>query len=109
MARVLGNPEQTKMDWWNPIYSIDKLDGRLVHSVDAWVSYLETLSEEQMNEYVRFTGFDGAQWEAKIVDIALQLNYHSIHHRAQMQTIIRSQGVEPEFLDYIGTKYRRFG
>lgn len=109
MARVLGNQEQTKMDWWNPIYSIDKLDGRLVHSVDAWVSYLENLSEEQLNEYVRFTGFDGAQWEAKIVDIALQLNYHSIHHRAQMQTIIRSQGVEPEFLDYIGTKFRRIG
>jgi len=44
---------------------------------------------------------------AAIKDIALQLNYHSIHHRAQIQTIIRSQGLEPEFVDYIATKYRR--
>jgi len=49
----------------------------------------------------------GTMFAATIKDIALQLNYHSIHHRAQMQTIIRSQGLEPEFVDYIGTKYRR--
>jgi len=42
-------------------------------------------------------------------DIALQLNYHSIHHRAQIQTIIRQQGMEPDFVDYIGTKYKRLG
>ncbi|MBP9221492.1 MAG: hypothetical protein KBF42_08910 [Chitinophagales bacterium] len=36
----------------------------------------------------------------------LQLNYHSIHHRAQMQMLIRQQGLVPDFVDYIGTKYR---
>jgi uncharacterized damage-inducible protein DinB len=41
------------------------------------------------------------------LDIALQLNYHSIHHRAQMQVLIRQQGMEPDFIDYIGTKYRK--
>ena len=109
MSRVLINPEQTKMDWWNPIYAIDKLDGRLVKSVDSWVSFLEGLSDEEINQTVQFIGYDGAKWEAKIVDIALQLNYHSIHHRAQIQTIIRAQGFEPDFLDYIGTKYKRLG
>lgn len=109
MSRVLNNPEQIKMDWWNPIYAIDKLDGRLVKSVDSWVSLLEGLSDEEINQTVQFIGNDGAKWEAKIVDIALQMNYHSIHHRAQMQSIIRAQGFEPDFLDYIGTKYKRLG
>ncbi|MFZ7113998.1 MAG: DinB family protein [Bacteroidota bacterium] len=109
MARVLGNEEQVKMDWWTPVYAFEKLDGRLVKSVDSWVSYLEGLSETEINQLVQFTGYDGAKWEARIVDIALQLNYHSIHHRAQIQSIIRSQGQEPDFLDYISTKYKRLG
>ena len=29
---------------------------------------------------------------------------NSIHHRAQMQTIIRKQGVKPDFVDYISTR-----
>ena len=45
--------------------------------------------------------------EARLIDIALQLNYHSIHHRAQMQMLIRQQGIEPDFIDYIGTKYKK--
>lgn len=40
-------------------------------------------------------------------DGALQLNYHSIHHQAQIQTLLPSQGIEPDFVDYIGTRYRR--
>jgi len=41
---------------------------------------------------VEFIGYDGAKWKAELVDIALQLIYHSIHHRAQMQMLIRQQG-----------------
>jgi len=63
--------------------------------------------EEELSTEVTFTGFDGGLYAATPKDIALQLNYHSIHHRAQMQTIIRKQGVEPDFVDYIGTKYRK--
>jgi uncharacterized damage-inducible protein DinB len=42
-----------------------------------------------------------------LIDIALQLNYHAIHHRAQIQVLIRQQGLEPDFIDYIGTKYHK--
>lgn len=52
-----------------------------------------------MYEERRFVGFDGGEWTAQLKDIALQLNYHSIHHRAQ--------GLEPDFVDYIGTVYRK--
>jgi uncharacterized damage-inducible protein DinB len=56
---------------------------------------------------ITFTGSDNTRWAATPKDIALQLNYHSIHHRAQIQSILRRQGVEPDFVDYIGTKYRK--
>ena len=42
------------------------------------------------------------------------LNNKTVHyqlHPAQLteQTIIRQQGLEPDFVDYIGTKYKRLG
>ena len=95
------------MDWWEPVYELDKLEPQWENSVEAWKQYIEETAEELLMKEVTFIGFDGGLYAATPMDIALQLNYHSIHHRAQMQTIIRSQGLEPEFLDYIGTKYRK--
>ncbi|TMI86788.1 MAG: hypothetical protein E6H06_20475 [Bacteroidetes bacterium] len=75
--------------------------------MQSWIDFHENKTEEQIFSEVEFIGYDGAKWKAELVDIALQLIYHSIHHRAQMQMLIRQQGMEPDFIDYIGTKYRK--
>ncbi|CAN5386964.1 hypothetical protein BH11BAC1_BH11BAC1_26700 [soil metagenome] len=107
LARINQVPTAPQMSWWDPVYLLDELDERWSNSVADWIALLERKSEEEIMQLVRFDGFDGGHWEAKLSDIALQLNYHSIHHRAQMQTVIRQQGMEPDFLDYIGTVYRK--
>ena len=107
LARINQYPNAPKMSWWDPVYQLDELEEKWKQSVSLWIALLEGKTEEEIADQVRFIGFDGGQWEAKLSDIALQLNYHSIHHRAQMQTIIRQQGFEPDFLDYIGTVYRK--
>ena len=95
------------MDWWEPVYSFDDLEAKWNDSLQLWMDYLEAGAEEQMFEEKRFVGFDGGEWTAPLKDIALQLNYHSIHHRAQIQSVIRAQGMEPDFVDYIDTVYRK--
>jgi len=95
------------MSWWDPVYRLEELESKWNESLQMWIDYLKDKTEEEIFNEVEFTGYDGGNWEAKIVDIALQLNYHSIHHRAQMQMLIREQGIEPDFIDYIGTKYRK--
>jgi uncharacterized damage-inducible protein DinB len=107
LARILQNPEAQQMSWWEPVYNENDLEGEWTKSLNLWLDYLAGLSEEQLNSEVAFTGFDNGKWAATPKDIALQLNYHSIHHRAQIQTILRKQGIEPNFVDYIGTKYRK--
>ena len=107
MARLLQNPEAQQMSWWDPVYPFDQLEKEWSKSLELWISYITARSEETLMTEVIFTGFDGAKWAATPADISLQLNYHSIHHRAQIQTILRQQGIEPDFVDYIGTKYRR--
>jgi uncharacterized damage-inducible protein DinB len=107
MARILQDPNAPNMSWWDPVYEFEELEMQWDKSLKLWTDYIGSKTEEDLNAEVEFVGFDGGKWAATPKDIALQLNYHSIHHRAQIQTLIRQQGVEPDFVDYIGTKYRK--
>jgi uncharacterized damage-inducible protein DinB len=107
MARILQNPDAAGMSWWEPVYHLEELEMEWDKSLAIWIDYINSKSDTELEKEVIFTGFDGSRWAASPKDIALQLNYHSIHHRAQMQTIIRGQNIEPDFIDYIGTKYRK--
>lgn len=109
LKRIEVYPEDPKMDWWEPLYEPEQLKELWNKSLQAWISFVERKKEEELVQDTKFIGFDGATWSVPLKDIALQLNYHSIHHRAQVQTIIRQQGLEPDFVDYIGTKYKRLG
>jgi uncharacterized damage-inducible protein DinB len=107
MARILKDPNAPAMSWWDPVYPVDELEKEWDKSLMPWINYITAKSGEALATEVDFVGFDGSLWAASPMDIALQLNYHSIHHRAQIQTLIRQQGIEPDFVDYIGTKYRK--
>lgn len=107
LARILKNPGYEKMDWWLPVYDFNQLKDEWNKSLQNWMDYLNSKTDKELETETTFTGYDGSLWAATPKDIALQLNYHSIHHRAQIQTLLRQQGVEPDFVDYIGTKYRK--
>ena len=109
MARVMHDPGYEKLSWWDPVYEPDELAKEWSKSLELWINYIMEKTDDELSCEVDFTGFDGSRWAATPMDIALQLNYHSIHHRAQIQILIRQQGIEPDFVDYIGTKYRRLG
>ena len=107
MSRIRQDPNVGQLDWWNPVYALEELEGRWTDSVTPWLTYLAEKEDHELMKEVTFIGFDGGLYAATPGDIALQLNYHSIHHRAQIQTLIRQQGLTPDFVDYIGTKYRK--
>jgi uncharacterized damage-inducible protein DinB len=107
MARIKQDPDANKLSWWEPVYTFDALEQEWTSSLNTWLSYIAEKTEEELSTEVTFIGFDNGTWAATPKDIALQLNYHSIHHRAQIQTILRQQGIDPDFVDYIGTRYRK--
>jgi len=107
MARILRDSKSPEMSWWDPVYLYEQLEEEWNKSSQTWSNFLQGKTEEQIFEEVEFSGYDNGRWKAKLADIALQLNYHSIHHRAQMQMLIRQQGIEPDFIDYIGIKYQK--
>jgi uncharacterized damage-inducible protein DinB len=109
IRRIEVFPKDPGLDWWKPVYAQDELEAEWEKSLRAWLDLLDGTSDAELFDHVKWVGFDGATWTAPLKDIALQLNYHSIHHRAQIQTLIRAQGLEPDFVDYIGTVYRKIG
>ena len=107
LGRIRQSPGYTNLDWWQPTYELDDLESKWEECLNCWLEFLDTLSEDELLDEVEFIGFDGHDFAATVKDIALQLNYHSIQHRSQIQYLIRQQGIAPDFIDYIGTKYRR--
>lgn len=107
LARIQQDPAAQTMDWWEPLYDYAALETAWTDSLQKWISYIQSKTEAELMTEVSFIGFDGSTFAATPADIALQLNYHSIHHRAQIQLMIRGLGLTPDFIDYIGTKYRR--
>ncbi|UII28299.1 hypothetical protein LVD15_07690 [Fulvivirga maritima] len=106
-ARLDQYPDVQSMSWWEPVYSVEELEEEWNKSLQPWLIYLGNNDEQALRTEVSFFGQDDTPWAAEPKDIILQLNYHSIHHRGQIQTIIRTQGHTPDFVDYIATKYRK--
>ena len=107
LGRIRQCPGYTELDWWKPEYSLDDMELKWDECLQAWIEFIESKAEDELFEDVEFIGFDGYDFAAVIKDIALQLNYHAIQHRSQIQYLIRQQGIAPDFVDYIGTKYRK--
>jgi uncharacterized damage-inducible protein DinB len=107
IRRIEVFPRNPNLDWWQPTYKLDELESEWEKSLKMWLDLIASKTEEELFQNVKWVGFDGGVYTGPLKDIALQLNYHSIHHRAQIQSLIRAQGLEPDFVDYIGTAYRK--
>jgi len=107
LGRIEKWPGYAEMDWWKPEYGLEELEAKWDECLKRWLNFIDSKTEDELFQEVEFIGFDGSDFAAVIKDIALQLNYHSIQHRSQIQYIIRRQGIAPDFVDYIGTKYRK--
>lgn len=103
--RITKEIEDSFFSWITPVLPLDELASKWDKSVNAWIDLIETKNEEDLHEDVVFNrGHDGKQMGIKLIDLCLQLNYHSIHHRAQINKLISQQGFTPPATDYIFTK-----
>jgi uncharacterized damage-inducible protein DinB len=109
LDRIRIYPKVSSLDWWSPVYGYDDLILRFTESTDQWLDYLSKTSQEELELEVNYIGYDGTVWQVKLKDIALQLIFHSFHHRAQIQMMVRSLGHVPEFIDYIGSRAHKKG
>ena len=108
LARIMEDPNAPEMAWFGTAYELKDLELNWNKSISAWLNLLENLSEDGIHREVHFIGDNGGHFGAQIKDIAIQLNNHSVHHRAQICTMLRNQNIEPPFVEYIGTVRKKY-
>lgn len=68
---------------------------------NAWSSYLENLTDEQIGRVFEYQSYDGPRFRNTVDDVLTQLFGHSLYHRGQIAMILRSIGAEPAPTDFI--------
>ena len=106
-AGIKNESYSSLLEWWNPVYPIDRLEAEWQKCLQLWTDYLKDKTDIEIGTEINLMNFAGGNWAVKPQDIALQLNYHSIHHRGQIQYLIRKQSLKPDYIEYIGDKYRK--
>ena len=75
-------------------------------STARWHDYLFNRNDAELEKEIVFITFTGLKKAAKIKDAIIQINCHSVHHRAQIAKMISRQGVKVPVTDYILTAWR---
>ena len=110
MNRITKQIEDSSLTWFNPIFPVDEFETKWKESINRWIAFIENSTNEELEKDIIFVrANDNKKMGVKIMDVILQLNYHSIHHRAQINRIIRQQGLTPPATDYIYTVLKEVG
>lgn len=105
--RITKQVDDSSIAWMDPSFALEELKLKWNESIYKWIKLIEEKNEIDLQQDVVFSrASDGKQMGIKLVDLCLQLNYHSIHHRAQINTLISQQGLIPPATDYIFTKLK---
>lgn len=105
--RIVNESEDSSMHWMFPVIPLNELASRWDLSCKRWLRCIEEKNDNELQEDVVFKRVsDGKTLGVKLIDVILQLNYHNIHHRAQINSLISKQGAAPPQTDYIFTKLR---
>jgi uncharacterized damage-inducible protein DinB len=102
MRRIENDPAETKIKWFDTPFEFEELAERWDASLAEWLKFLSEINEDELNKQIHFAPMpDEPNGVNKLYDVVLQLNYHSILHRAQICLRLHDQGFEPPHVDYI--------
>lgn len=100
--RVNNDPAEAQIKWWDTPFPFEELGAHWEASLNEWLDHLTGLGDGDIDKEIGYTpGPDDNGSSQALRDIVLQLNYHSILHRAEIGLRLRDQGFEPPHVDYI--------
>ena len=107
LNRITKETEDGQHHWFGTIFPMEALESEWTRSINSWIAIIENSQESELEVLVKFKSqANGKEYGISLKDLVLQLNYHCIHHRAQINTLISKQGLKPPATDYIFTKLK---
>jgi uncharacterized damage-inducible protein DinB len=98
LARLCDQPP-TLAVW--PELDLDGCAAGIARLADRWPRYLETLSDQDLGQAVRYRNTRGEHWTSTVADILTHVTVHGAYHRAQIAAAVREHGGEPALTDFI--------
>jgi len=66
-----------------------------------WVSYLNQLTDADLERVFEYRSYEGQMFRDSVEDILTQMFGHSWYHRGQIAMLLRSMGAEPAVTDFV--------
>ena len=97
--RLYGK-DSTGFDFW-PSLSIEECAELALHNAGRYGKLLEGLDEAGLGQTASYKTSKGEPFENTFREIFTHVLLHSMNHRGQILTILRSEGHTPPAVDYI--------
>ena len=97
-SRLVGQPSPVTV--W-PDFDVHALAVELNKLHQVWERHFAALSPEQLNNKVEYVNTKGEHWTSTVEDVLTHLFMHSAYHRGQIAVLLRIDGHEPAYTDYI--------
>jgi uncharacterized damage-inducible protein DinB len=70
--------------------------------------YLSAIGEEELTRKIQYTNSKGESFLNEVQDILMHVVMHSVYHRGQIASEVRSMGFQPAYTDFIHGVRQRF-
>jgi uncharacterized damage-inducible protein DinB len=119
LLHILGSQVSWLMRWTGEPPQLAKIEpGRVADGLResfAWAherlrSYIGSLTEEQVEESITFTEFDGGksyELERPMWEMLLSVGSHGMSHRGEVAAVLTAAGASPGEIDYSEFAWRR--
>ncbi|MFZ1322280.1 MAG: DinB family protein [Ignavibacteria bacterium] len=87
-------------DVWQ-LYNKNELNVRHSESVNSILNFLNEKKEVDLEKIITYENSKGEKFTSALKDILLHLSHHSAYHRGQIISLLKSEGEEFPYTDYI--------
>ena len=85
-----------------PVWEKYKLRELYSMNEDSTLNWLKILDEnEELSNQCTYKNSKGDTYTSSLIDIMTHVINHGTHHRAQISTLLKQEGIQPPALDYI--------
>ena len=81
--------------------SLEEVIASLRATQARWTDYLSKLTDAELARVFEYQSLEGGGFRNRVEDILTQLFGHSLYHRGQIATLVRSAGGEPAQTDFV--------
>lgn len=100
LRRLLRNEDTTGFDFWQAS-TIEECAALAEENRLDYADLLKSLTEETLGSVATYKNSKGIEYRTSFRDILTHVLFHSAYHRGQVALLVRGDGGEPAYTDYI--------